>query len=202
MGTSVPYLGIVLSIVDFMFSPVVQKVLSLVYSTPEQTFMLNDLLDRAGGGRGNGQRQVQRLIDAGVLREEPRRGHQRAIRANADFALYPELLSICRKSFGLVEPIRDALRPFESEIAEAFVFGSVAKDKDTHRSDIDLMVVGTASMMDLMDAILKVEKVLGRPVHLNVYAPDEWADLKANDPVVSKISTDSIVRILPDAKAS
>jgi predicted nucleotidyltransferase len=183
-----------------MFSPGVQRVLSLVYSAPGKTFMLQDLIDRTGAGRGNGQRQVQRLIDAGVLREEPRRGHQRAIRANADFALYPELLSICRKSFGLVEPIRDALGPFESEITEAFVFGSVAKDKDTHRSDIDLMVVGTASIMDLTGAMLEVEKVLGRPVHLNVYAPDEWADLKANDPVVSQISTDSIVKIFPYAK--
>jgi predicted nucleotidyltransferase len=190
------------SIADFLFPPPVQKVLSLVFAAPERTFMFTELIDRAGGGRGNGQRHVQRLIDAGVLKELPRRGHQRTIHANRDFALYPELVRICRKSFGLEEPIREALMPFESEIVEAFLFGSVAKNQDTARSDIDLMVVGTASLMALTEAMFTVEQALGRPVHLTVYAPDEWAELQVVDPIVARISSDTIVRILPHAPSA
>lgn len=187
-----------MSIADFLFASPVKNILRAVYSAPEQSFMLNELLGRAGHGRGNSQRHIERLIDAGVLEEAPRHGHQRSIRANKNFALYPELLSICKKSFGLLEPIREALAPFKSQISEAFLFGSVAKGTDTHHSDIDLMIIGDAPMLALSEAMLKVEKELGRPVHLNVYGPDEWANLKAADPVLSRISLDSITRILPD----
>lgn len=191
-----------MGIADSLFPPSVQGMLRVVYAAPQRSFMLKDLIERAGSGRGNGQRHVELLLKAGILKEGPRSGRQRTIGANTDFPLYPEMLSIYRKSFGLVEPIRDALRPFEHEIDEAFVFGSVATGMDTHQSDIDLMVVGTAPMMEVMDALLKTEPVLGRPVHLNLYSPEEWADLKVNDPVVARISNDAIVRIFPDAETA
>ncbi|KIF83473.1 MULTISPECIES: nucleotidyltransferase domain-containing protein [Noviherbaspirillum] len=191
-----------MSIADCLFPPPVQNILRVVYATPDKSFMLKDLIERAGTGRGNGQRHVELLLAAGVLKEGPRQGRQRTISANTKFPLYPELQSICRKSFGLIEPIRDALRPFEEEIGEAFVFGSVARGADTHQSDIDLMVVGTAPMMEVMETLAKAEEVLGRPVHLNMYTPEEWADLRVHDPVVSHISTDSIVRILPNAETA
>ena len=191
-----------MSIADFLFASPVKNILRTVYSAPEQSFMLNELIGRAGHGRGNSQRHIERLIDAGVLEEAPRHGHQRSIRANKDFALYPELLSICRKSFGLLEPIREALAPFRSKISEAFLFGSVAKGSDTHQSDIDLMIIGNAPLLALTEAMFKVEQDLGRPVHLNVYAPEEWTNLKVADPVLSKISLDSITRILPDAASN
>jgi hypothetical protein len=100
-----------MSMVDFLFSKPIQNILRLVYSKPDKTFRLHDLIERAGAGRGNGQRIVERLLAARVLNEEPRSGHQRTIRANTEFPLYPELANIFRKSFGLVEPIRGALEP-------------------------------------------------------------------------------------------
>lgn len=177
-----------MGIADFMFSKSVQNILRTVYASPDESFMLSELIDRAGGGRGNGQRQVERLLQSGVLKEDGRKGRQRAIKANVKFALYPELLSICRKSFGLAEPIREALKPFAARIDEAFVFGSAARGEDSHRSDIDLMVVGDAALLDLSEALYHAEKTLGRPIHLNMYAPAEWRRLREQDPVISQIA--------------
>ena len=112
-----------MSAADFLLSPGMQKVLGSVFAAPKRSFTLNELLDRAAGGRGNSQRQIERLIAAGVLAEEPRRARQRSIKANTGFFFYPELRSIALKSFGLAEPLREALKPFEHEIEEAFVFG-------------------------------------------------------------------------------
>lgn len=187
-----------MSIADFLFPDPIQNILRLVYAAPEQTFMLKDLLERAGAGRGNGARHVDKLITCGVLKEEQRVGHQRSIRVNTAFPLYAELQSICMKSFGVLEPIRAALLPFETQITEAFVFGSVAKRQDTHRSDIDLMVVGAADLMSLTNALLEVESALGREIHLSVYSDSEWAHLRQTDPVLSQIATSTILRILPD----
>lgn len=122
-----------------------QKVLGKTFANPDQSFTLNELLADAGRGHGGGQRQIERLLVAGVLQEAPRCARQRSIQVNTAFFLCPELLAIVQKSFGLAEPLRQALQPFESQINEAFVFGSVAKGTDTHGSDIDLIVVGATA---------------------------------------------------------
>jgi predicted nucleotidyltransferase len=191
-----------MGIADFLFSPALRNVLRAVYSSPEQTFMLSELIERAGGGRGNAQRQIERLLASGVLKEEPRKGRQRSIMANVQFPLYPELQGIFRKSFGLAEPLREALSPFAESIDEAFMFGSAARGQDSHRSDIDLMVVGSAPLLELTEAVFEVEKILGRPIHLNLYAPQEWRELKLRDPVISQIAEGDRQRIWPDDTTS
>lgn len=170
-----------------------------MFVDPEHSFTLNELLAQAGVGHGGGQRQIERLLLAGVLQEGPRRARQRSIKVNTDFFLYSELRGIVLKSFGLAEPLRKALEPFESQIDEAFVFGSVAKGRDTHKSDIDLIVVGDAPLMATTEAMLQAGNALGRPVHLNLYGADEWARLKQADPVLAQISETSKIRILPHA---
>lgn len=170
-----------------------------MFVDPGHNFTLNELLAQAGIGRGGGQRQIERLLLAGVLQEGPRRARQRSIKVNTDYFLYSELRGIVLKTFGLAEPLRKALEPFESQIAEAFVFGSVAKGRDTHESDIDLIVVGDAPLMAITEAMLQAGNTLGRPVHLNLYGADEWARLKQADPVLAQISETSKIRILPHA---
>jgi predicted nucleotidyltransferase len=191
-----------MSAVDFLFTPSVQRVLAATLGHPERTYTLEELLALAAAGRGSAQKQVEKLLAAGVLTEEPRRGRQRSIKANADYFLYPELSSIARKSFGLAEPLKSALRRFSHEIEEAFVFGSVAKGSDTQHSDVDLAVIGTASLLELSEAVRDLEQELGRAVHLNLYAPDEWRELVARDPIVSQIAQDSRLQLLPDAKTA
>lgn len=177
-----------MSSADFLFTPTVQRVLGATLANPGRSFYLRELVELAGGGKGNAQRQVEKLIDAGVLIDEERRGRQRSIRANTEFFLYSELSSIARKSFGIREPLVKALLPFEADIEEAFVFGSVAKGEDTARSDIDLAVIGRASLPELSQAMLAVEHDLGRPVHLSLYDPEEWRELIESDSVVSRIA--------------
>ncbi|TFZ08935.1 nucleotidyltransferase domain-containing protein [Ramlibacter humi] len=191
-----------MSSADFLFTPTVQKVLGAVLSQPERSFTLRELLELAASGRGGAQLQVERLLDAGVLIEEPRRGRQRSIRANKEFFLYPELLSIVRKSFGVKEPLVRALQPFEDDIEEAFVFGSVASGEDSSRSDIDVAVIGHAPYGELLSALHAVEKDLGRPVHLNLYDPEEWRELVASDPVVSKIAKSQKLELMKHAETA
>lgn len=182
-----------------MFTPTVQRVLGATLANPDRSFLLSELLELAAGGRGGAQQQIERLVQAGVLAEEPRRGRQRSIRANKDFFLYEELSSIARKSFGVREPLLSALEPFGSEIQEAFVFGSVAKGLDSGHSDIDLAVIGHASLRDLTNALMEVEKELGRPIHLSLYEPAEWEDLVASDQVVALIANGPKLQLIHHA---
>ena len=191
-----------MSAVDFLFLPGVQKMLGQTYSHLDQDFTLNELLADAPGGRGTNQRHIDRLIQAGVLTEGPRRARQRSIKANTNYFLFDELRSIALKTFALKEPLQDALQPFKDQIQEAFVFGSIAKQTDTAQSDIDLIIVGNAPLVAIDEVISQAEKSLKRTINVSLYAPDEWADLQVNDSVLAQIANGPKIRILPDDIAS
>ena len=199
MGTNNHISGI-MSAVDFLFTPTVQRVLGTTLVHPDQSFTLQELLRRAASGRGSAQQQIDRLVHAGVLVEEPRRGRQRSIRANTEFFLYPELRSIALKTFGLIEPIREALHVYADRIEEAFIFGSVVKGTDNGSSDIDVMVVGAVPQLDLFEVASRLQQDLRRVVQFNVYEPAEWRDLVKNDPVVSQIVNGPRLQVMPHAK--
>ncbi|MBK9236867.1 MAG: nucleotidyltransferase domain-containing protein [Rhodoferax sp.] len=186
-----------MSSVDFLFTPTVQRVLGAVLTQPDQSFTLQALLRQADAGRGSAQKQIDRLVGAGVLVEEPRRGRQRSIRANTAFFLYPELKSIALKTFGLIEPVRDALQAYADRIQEAFIFGSVVKGTDTEESDVDIMIVGTVPQLELLEVAIQLRQKLGRLVQFNVYEPAEWRELVENDPVISQIVNGPKLQVMP-----
>ena len=185
-----------MSLADFLLTPGLQRVLGATLLQPDRSFTLRELLQLANSGRGSTQKQVDRLVEAGVLREGARRGRQRSIRANTEFILYPELLSIARKSFAVVEPLKEALAPFADRITSAFVFGSVAKGSDSGKSDIDLIIVGSAPLLELSEVLHLAEQGLMRPLNFSLYEPAEWAALLGSDPVMAQIARAPTLRIL------
>jgi len=69
----------------------------------------------------------------------------------------------------------DALLPIADDILVAFVYGSVAKQSDTARSDIDLMVVSdTVGYADVMQHLETAHQALGRPINPTIYSRHEW----------------------------
>ena len=174
----------------------------MVFAAPDTTFTLNELVAKADAGRGGTRKQILKLIDAGVLVETSRKPRQRNIKLNTNHFLYNEFRSIVLKTFGLAEPLREALAPFRQAIEEAFVFGSNAKGTDTYKSDIDLIVIGTAPLVDLTEALLKVEESLGRQIHLSLYSFSEWGDISRDDPVMRQIAQAAKIEVIPYAKTA
>lgn len=196
MRTIIPNLRILVGLADFLFTPGMQCVLGAALLQPDRSFTLQELLHLANSGRGSTQKQVDRLIEAGVLKEDARRGRQRSIRANTEFILYAELVEIARKTFAVAEPLKEALLPFAAHISTAFVFGSVAKGTDSVRSDIDLIVIGDVQLLELSEALHAAEQKLLRPVNFSLYEPAEWAGLVDTDPVMMQIAQGTTLRIL------
>ena len=79
----------------------------------------------------------------------------------------------------MAEPLRAALKPLESHIDAAFVYGSVAKRTDTASSDIDLLVVSDGlTYAELFGALEKLGTRLGRAINPTVYSREEMAKRK------------------------
>jgi len=157
------------SIGDALFTKTQQRVLGLLYGKPDKSFYTNEIVRWADMGRGTVRRELERLTDAGLLRVS-QEGNQLHYRANPDNPIYVELVGIVRKSFGIAEVIRAALRPVEGEIDWAFVYGSMAKGEATASSDIDLLVVSESlAYADLMGVLTAAEERLSRPVNPSIY---------------------------------
>lgn len=161
---------------DALFTKSQQKVLGLLYGKPDRSFYTNEIMRWADMGRGTIRRELERLASAGLL-TVTREGNQNHYQAKHDNPVYTELLGIVRKTFGVADVIRQALKPFESQIQLAFIYGSIAKSTDKNTSDIDLMLVGEQlHYSDLMDVLIPLEETLKRPINPTIYNSYEFSE--------------------------
>jgi len=82
--------------------------------------------------------------------------------------------ALVNKTIGLFGVLRSALRPLSKQIVAAFVYGSVGRQEETAQSDVDLVVVGKATLDQLLSRLSTVEKSLGRPINPTVYSVAEF----------------------------
>ena len=197
MGSNMPKMGIKKKIpgrshgeglADALFSTTQQRVLGLLFGQPERSFYATELIGLSGGGSGGVQRELARLETSG-LATVSRLGTQKHYQANPESPLFEELVGIARKTVGLAAPLREALAPLAPRIVAAFVYGSVAKRRDTSRSDIDLMVVSDKlTYADVFGAFESAGATLGRTVNPTVYSRRELARrVKAGNAFVKRV---------------
>ena len=93
------------------------------------------------------------------------------------------------KTSGLVDILRSAVAPLAGQIQLAFVFGSVAKAKDTVTSDIDLLVVSdTLGYGELFAALEPATNRLQRTVNPTLYSRSEFDSRpSAGNPFIKRV---------------
>jgi predicted nucleotidyltransferase len=176
------------SLADALFSTVQQRVLGLLFGQPERSFYTGELIQLVGAGSGAVQREIARLERSGLITMR-RSGVQKHYQANPKSPLFQELRSITRKTVALAEPLRAALSPLEKEIIAAFVYGSVAKRRDTAASDVDLMVLtDSLTYGDVFRMLEPSSARLGRRVNPTVYSAAEWTKrVRGGNAFVSRV---------------
>jgi predicted nucleotidyltransferase len=167
------------SLADALFTATQQRILGLLFGRSERSFYANELIALTGSGSGAVQRELARLAASGLVVVRLI-GRQKHYQANPDSPIFAELCGIASKTFGLAEPLRQALAPLAPHIRAAFVYGSVAKRQDTARSDIDLMVVSDElSYPDVFGTLEAASRRLGREVKPTIYSRREWSERAA-----------------------
>jgi len=171
-----------------LFTGTQQRVLGLLFGHPERSFYGSEVISRARAGSGAVQRELARLEASGLITAW-RIGSQKHYQANAQSPLFEELRSIVRKTVGLLDPLREALAPFASQTASAFVYGSVAGRTDTAQSDVDLMIISDhVTYADIFRALETTSVSLGRKINPTVYSPNEFEKrIKERNSFVTKV---------------
>ena len=118
-------------------------------------------------------KELVRLEEAGLL-TSTREANVRYFTVDTSCPIYPELKSIVFKTVGLADHLRESLDKI-GDIEVALVYGSVAKNVEDVRSDVDVLVIGDVDMGALDDTTDSAERAIGREINTNVYTRDEWA---------------------------
>ena len=174
-----------------LFGSVRREVLALLLGRPDERFYLREIVRSVGGGSGAVQRELKQLVDAGLVDREAR-GHQVYFAANREAPIFPELQAIVEKTAGTVDVLRASLAPLvrDGSIDVALVYGSVAAGKQTARSDVDVLTVGTITLTELVPALRIAEQRLGREINSSVYPAREFREkLKRGAPFLQRIMT-------------
>ena len=139
-------------------------VLSLLLLHPEASLHVRELARLTGVSPGSLHRELRALAALGLLiRDEI--GRQVHYRANRQSPAFDDLAGLLRKTAGIGDVLRQALAPLAEKIILAFVYGSVAAGEERADSDVDLMVLGSASFADLAHALAGIEAALRREVN-------------------------------------
>lgn len=140
----------------------------------ENGLHLRELERRSDLNKHGLARELHALREAGVL-VSTQVGNQIIYRLNPECPIYDELRSIIRKTVGLAGVLRETLQPFADRIELAYVYGSFAKGEVRPDSDVDLMIVGTASLREVSSALRTAGRTLRRVVNPTSYTADEYA---------------------------
>jgi predicted nucleotidyltransferase len=148
------------------------ELLTWFLSHPGERFHYVQLSRILRASRPSLQNELKRLEDAGILVSK-KEANVRFYWINEDYPLYPELKSIIFKTVGLGDRLRESLRGI-ADVQAAFIYGSVAKNREDARSGIDLMVVGEIDQDRLHEAVMAAKNELGREINYSVYDHEEW----------------------------
>jgi predicted nucleotidyltransferase len=175
-------------VADALFSKVQQRVLAVLFGNHSRSFYANELIALAGSGSGAVQRELTQLAAAGLVTVS-RIGNQKHYQANPSAPVFEELRGLVLKTSGLVDVLRSALAPLAGQIHLAFVFGSVAKSKDTAAGDIDLLIVSdTIAYGELIAALEPATNRLRRSVNPTLYSRSEMdSRLRAGNPFIKRV---------------
>ncbi|HSS77161.1 MAG TPA: nucleotidyltransferase domain-containing protein [Thermoanaerobaculia bacterium] len=151
------------------------KALSWLLSHPGERFFVRQLAASLGEDSTNLSRELARLEGMGIV-TGVREGHQKYFQADPESSIYPELRGLVAKTSGVSDLLREVLRPLSPRIEVAFVFGSIAAGKETAASDVDVLVIGSAHLKDLVEAFGPVQERLGREVNPTIYPVPEFRE--------------------------
>jgi predicted nucleotidyltransferase len=186
-----------MSLAQAIFSDRQARLFRWLFGQPERSFFLNELLRLSGLGSASLQQELKRLTSASVVLST-RRGNLRVFQANPASPLFPELVSLTRKTCGVETVLMQSLEPLRTKLAHALVYGSVARQEDTSASDVDVMLVGVdLSLADVLEHLQSAEEALGRKVNPTCYSLQEFERRRADpDSFVNKVLAQPTINLL------
>lgn len=168
-----------MSIAHALFTTSQCQLFRWLFGEPQRSFHLRELSRLTGLGSASLQRELRKLVTAGLLRVE-QVGNQRRFTANPESPVFEELISLVRKTLGIAPMLAEALAPLAGQIRLAFIYGSIAKGSEHAGSDVDVMLVGEGlTLSAVLACVLPLEPGIRRKINPGIYTHEEYQRRRA-----------------------
>jgi predicted nucleotidyltransferase len=158
---------------DLLFGRTRGAVLALLYGRADQSFYTRQIAREVDASVGPVQRELKNLSKVGLIVRSSV-GSLVFYHSKRDSPIFREMQALVNKTIGVFSVLRSALHPLSKRVLVAFVHGSVARKEETTQSDVDLLVVGKATVDEVLSRLSDVEKSIGRPINPTVYSVAEF----------------------------
>jgi len=162
--------------IELMFGAYRRKLLGLLLLSPDDRYHVRELARMTEIPAGSLHRELKAMADAELLIRE-QVGNQVLYRADRSCEIFDELASIFRKTTGLAYLLRDELDAISDKIDIAIVFGSLASGRQNSSSDVDVLVLGSLKLIEVVKALSPLSQTLKREINPIVMTSDEFSSL-------------------------
>lgn len=161
-------------------------------------YYLRELVKLTRLPQGSVQRELRNLEQAGLVVRE-RSGRQVYFQINRRCIIFPELKAMFIKTVGLADVLKASLAGLSDRIDAAFVFGSIARGEERAESDVDLFVVGNASLGAAAEALRQAEEELDREVNPVIFPAQEFRErIRSGDHFVTAVMGETKLFLIGD----
>jgi len=176
-------------------SKVAVKLLDYYFLNPDAQHYINELARILGLDPKNTEVKLKEFEEKGLFKSEFR-GKERYFFLAKDNPILEHYRQIFLKTYGIEKRLKDMLCGIRG-LKEAYVFGSYATNKMDSSSDIDILAIGSHSVLELQRQISKLQKDTGREFNVTNLSQKEYkAKKKAKDPFLSSVFKTKTIRLV------
>ncbi len=180
---------------EILSSNIRADIFRLLFGVTDSELHMREIERRSGYAIGTIQSELKKLLRLDLVIKR-RDGNRTYYRANKGHPLFLDIQRLVLKTVGLVDILHNKLKG-SREILIAFVFGSIARQREMAESDVDLFVIGDLGFRKLVGLLSGVSDKIGREINPHVFTVKEFKKrLTQTDHFVSRVLDEPKIFIL------
>ena len=157
-------------------SKVAIKLLDYYFLNPDAKAYINELARILELDPKNTESKLKEFEREGLFKSEFR-GKERYFFLAKDNPVLEHYRQIFLKTYGIEKRLKDMISNIKG-LKEAYIYGSYATNKMDSSSDIDILAIGSHSVLELQRVIVKLQKDTGREFNVTNLSLKEFAARK------------------------
>lgn len=176
-------------------SKVAIKLLDYYFLNPDAQAYINELARILKLDPKNTETKLKEFEKIGLFKSEFR-GKERYFFLAKDSPLLEHYRQIFLKTYGIEKRLKDALRKIKG-LTEAYIYGSYANNSMDSSSDIDILAIGSHSVLELQRVIVRLQRDTGREFNVtNLDSREFERKKKNNDPFINRVLKKKTIRLV------
>jgi len=176
-------------------SKVAIKLLDYYFLNLDSQHYINELARILELDPKNTETKLKEFEEKGLFKSEFR-GKERYFFLAKDNPVLEHYRQIFLTTYGIEKRLKDML-PNIKGLKEAYIFGSYASNKMDSSSDIDILAIGSHSVLELQRLIVKLQKDIGREFNVtNLSLKEFGAKKKDKDPFISGVFKTKTIKLV------